>query len=109
MCSRSMLVTTERIGESFRNERSLSSASATKYCDHGSCCGLAVHACHCDAIFQAHQLRQHLRTLNHGDVNVAGSEDLGIVFADGGAGYDNLGADDVLRAMPLVNGRPKLG
>src|SRR5260221_500208 len=33
MCSRSMLVTTERIGESFRNERSLSSASATRYCD----------------------------------------------------------------------------
>ena len=31
MCSRSMLVTTARIGESLRKERSLSSASATKY------------------------------------------------------------------------------
>ena len=28
-----MLVTTARIGESLRNERSLSSASATRYCD----------------------------------------------------------------------------
>src|SRR5205807_105258 len=33
MCSRSMLVTTDRIGESLRNDRSLSSASATRYCD----------------------------------------------------------------------------
>ena len=33
MCSRSILVTTDRIGESLRNDRSLSSASATRYCD----------------------------------------------------------------------------
>ena len=32
MCSRSRLVTTARIGESLRKERSLSSASATRYC-----------------------------------------------------------------------------
>ena len=33
MCSRSMFVMTARMGESFRNERSLSSASATRYCE----------------------------------------------------------------------------
>src|ERR1700723_521942 len=33
MCSRSMFVTTDRIGESLRNDRSLSSASAIRYCD----------------------------------------------------------------------------
>ena len=33
MCSRSMLVTTAMMGESLRNERSLSSASATRYCE----------------------------------------------------------------------------
>ena len=33
MCSRSMLVTTARIGESRKKDRSLSSASATRYCD----------------------------------------------------------------------------
>ena len=32
MCSRSRFVTTARIGESFRKDRSLSSASATRYC-----------------------------------------------------------------------------
>ena len=33
MCSRSRLVTTARMGESLRKERSLSSASATRYCE----------------------------------------------------------------------------
>src|SRR5271166_245792 len=33
MCSRSRLVTTARMGDNFRKERSLSSASATRYCD----------------------------------------------------------------------------
>ena len=118
-----MLVTTARIGDSFRNERSLSSASATRYCDlpsralepmastrpptttvgsrsaggehrgdHGRRGGLAVHAGNGDAIFQAHQLGQHLGALDHRDVLLVRGDDLGIVARDGRADDDDFRA-----------------
>jgi hypothetical protein len=102
MCSRSRLVTTARMGESLRKERSLSSASATRYCvvpsgrwsrarpraahhdrrveaaggqhagHHRSGGGLAVHAGDGDAVLEAHQLGQHLGALNDGNLAGAG-------------------------------------
>ena len=46
-------------------------AARGQHCgDHGSSCRFAVHACDGDAVFEAHQLRQHFRALN--DWNVEG-------------------------------------
>ena len=70
--------------------------------DHGSRGGLAVHAGDGDAVFQPHQLGQHLGALNHGDVQLVRFGDLGIIGGDGGTGDDDFGARrcfprDVLR------------
>jgi hypothetical protein len=112
MCSRSRLVTTARMGESLRKERSLSSASATRYwCaeagvgaegvdaaadddggveaaggedagDHGGGGGFAVHAGDGDAVFEAHELGEHFGALDDGDFAGAGFEDFRITSAE---------------------------
>src|SRR5262252_3693503 len=133
MCSRSMLVTTARIGESFRNERSLSSASATRYCDlprralepmastrpptttvgsrppaaSTAATMLVVVVFPCmpdgDPVLEPHQLGEHLRALDYGNVLVASRCDFGIVAADGGAGHYDFRSGHVFRAVPLKN------
>ncbi len=98
------------MGESLRNERSLSSASATRYCElpelgvgaervdaaadndrgieaaggenaghHRGGGGLAVHAGDGDAVFEAHQLGQHLGALDDGNLAGVGFDHFGIV------------------------------
>src|SRR5947209_18480172 len=68
-----------------------------------------MHAGDGDAVLQAHQLGKHLVALNHGNVNVSGSEDLGIIFTDGGAGNYDFRPGDMLGFVALVNGGAELG
>ena len=49
-----------------------------------------------DSIFQAHELRQHLCTLDHRNVVSVGFGEFEVVRAYGGAGNDYLGSGDVL-------------
>jgi hypothetical protein len=116
------------MGDNFRNERSLSSASAilgfaqARVRAHGVHApaddygwvqssgrqdsghhrrggGLAVHARDRDSVLQAHQLGEHLGALNDRDVQLAGLGDLGVVGGDGGTGNDDLGVADIFRGM----------
>ena len=139
MCSRSRLVTTARIGDSFRNERSLSSASATRYCvvpsrafdpiastrpptttvgskpargqhrsHHRGRRRLAVHSGDGDAVLQPHQLGQHLRPLDHGNLARMRLQHLGVGRRHGRAGHHHRRAGHVGGVVALVDRRAQL-
>ncbi len=63
-----------------------------------------MHAGDGDAVFQAHQLGEHLGALDDGDLARSRLDDLGIALVDGGAGDDDAGADDVSRRVALEDG-----
>ncbi len=62
-----------------------------------------MHAGDRNAILQAHQLGQHLRTLDHGNVQVMRFGDFRIFDGNGGTGHDDFGTGDVFRAMSFEN------
>src|SRR5262249_28606865 len=62
-----------------------------------------------DSVFEAHQLGEHLRTLDHRDKLRARRSDFRIVAADGRTGDHDLSARDVLGAMSFKNDGAELG
>ena len=68
-----------------------------------------MHAGDGDAVFQAHQLSQHFRALNDGDMQFAGFGDFGIVGEDGGTGYDYFSIGDIFRSMSFEDGCAQSG
>ena len=62
---------------------------------------LAVHAGDGNAVFQAHEFRQHLGALDDRKLEAMRLGNLGIISGDGRTGHDGLGALDVLRPMAL--------
>ena len=75
-----------------------------------------MHSGDGNAVFQAHQLGQHLGALDHGNVQPARFGHFGIVGRDRGTGDHDFRAGHVFRAMslescraqsdqPLCNGR----
>ena len=61
-----------------------------------------------DAVFEAHQLGQHLGALNDRNLARVRLGHLGIGRVDGGAGHHHRGAGDVGRVVALVNGGAQL-
>ncbi len=57
-----------------------------------------------DAVFQSHQLGEHLGALDDGNLAYARFDDLGIPIVHRRAGHDYAGADDVSRSMALEDG-----
>ena len=67
-----------------------------------------MHAGDGDAVFEAHELGEHLGTLDYGDFAGPGFFDLRIVIADGGAGDYDCGVTDVAALVALVDGGSQL-
>ena len=83
--------------------------AAGKNCgDHGGGRGFAVHAGHRDAIFQPHQLGQHLRPLDHRHVAGAGLDHLRIEVIDCRTDHHHRRAKTFAAAWPskIVAPRP---
>src|ERR1700680_4030764 len=68
-----------------------------------------MHAGDGDAVFQAHQLGQHFRALNHGDVEAVGFGDFGILHGNRRTGHYNFGPRDVFSAMSFEDCSPESG
>ena len=80
-------------------------ATRGQHCGHhGCCCGFAVHAGDGNAVLQAHQFGQHLRTLNDRDVHVVRFGDFGIFRGNRGTGDNDLSPRDVFSAMSFKDG-----
>jgi hypothetical protein len=62
-----------------------------------------VHPGDGDRVFEAHQLGQHLRALDDGNLSGVSLDDLGIGLADRGAGHDHRGARHVPCLMAFID------
>src|SRR6202049_3228575 len=62
-----------------------------------------MHSGDGDAILQAHQLRQHLGALDDRNVEGVSLGYLWIVWRNGRAGHDHVGADNVFSAVSFKN------
>src|SRR4051794_4953374 len=58
-----------------------------------------MHAGNRNAVFEAHQLGEHLRPLDYGNMELVSASDLGVFGGNRGTGDDNLGIADILDAM----------
>ena len=63
-----------------------------------------MHSGNGDAVFEAHQLGQHLRPLDDRHMPLARGCNFRVVFADGGAGNNHLCAFGVLSAVSFKDG-----
>ena len=61
--------------------------------------GFAVRTGNGDAVFQAHEFRQHHGARNHGNVLCQSSLHFGIIGLDGGGRYHHFGTFDVFRRV----------
>ena len=68
-----------------------------------------MHARNSDAVFQPHQLGQHLRTLNHGNLARVRLQHLRIFRVHGRAGHDHCRSIHIGRVVPLVDSRAQCG
>ena len=93
-----------RIDAAADDHRGIESAGGQHRRNHRRGRGLAVHAGDGDAVFQAHQLGQHLGALDHRNVLLVRGDDFGIVAMDGRADDDDFRAGDVLGAMAFGDG-----
>ena len=57
-----------------------------------------------DAVLQARQFGQHLRTANHGNLAALCREDLGIVVANRRRSHHDVGVADILRGVRVEDG-----
>ncbi len=72
--------------------------------------GLPVRAANCDAVTeQPHELGEHLGARDDRRLAVASGDDLGVVLAHGRARHDEIGALDVLGAVPLDDASAERG
>src|SRR5512133_293982 len=58
-----------------------------------------MHAGDCNAVFEAHQLGEHLRPLDYGNMELVSAGDLGVFGGSRGTGNHDLGIADILGAM----------
>ena len=70
--------------------------------------GFAVHAGNGDAVFEPHQLGQHLRTLNHGNLARLRLQHFWVFRVHCRAGDDHRRPGHVGRVVPFVNRRAQL-
>src|SRR5579863_7102182 len=61
-----------------------------------------------DAVFQAHQLREHLGARDDGNLSFVGFDDFGIVLLDRRGGHNHVSAFDVDRFVAFVNRGAKI-
>ena len=71
---------------------------------HGGSRRLSVRAGHCDSIFQAHQLGQHLGTRDDGDFQLMSLHHFHVVRVNCGRNHDYMRAANVFRQMAFKNG-----
>ncbi len=67
-----------------------------------------MHAGDGDAVLEPHELGQHLRALDHGNLAGVGLEHLGIVRVDRRARHHHRCASDVGRVVAFINSRAQL-
>src|SRR4051812_44481084 len=91
------------------NNRRIETACGKHSSDHRSRRRFAVHAGDGNAVLQAHQFGQHLCALDDGDVNVAGGEDLRVVFSYRRAGDDDFRTGDIFHAVAFMNSGAEFG
>ena len=75
--------------------------------NHGGGRGLAMHAGHRDAVFEPHELGQHLGSLDDGYLALPRLHHFRVLLVDGGAGHHHPGAHHVAGRMALKNRRAK--
>ena len=75
--------------------------------NHGGGGGFAMHPRDSDAIFQAHQLRQHLRSLNDRNRLPMGGQNFWILWAQSGCSHDYVRPGDVGGCVTLKNDGPQ--
>src|SRR2546422_568737 len=64
---------------------------------------LAVRASYGDAVFQAHQLREHLRARNYRNFHLVRFDDFGVICLHGGGSHDNVRAIGVGSLVTFVH------
>ena len=90
------------------HERGIELGGGQNGSDQRSRGGFAVRAGDGDAEFQPHQLRQHFRARNHGNLQPVRFDHLDIVLRHGGGNHHHVRALDVRGAMPFVNRRAQV-
>jgi hypothetical protein len=63
----------------------------------------SVRAGNSDAVFQAHQFREHLRARNHRNFQKVGFDNFHIISAHGRRNHDDVRAVHVFRLMSFEN------
>ena len=99
----------ERIDAAADDDGGVEAAGGEDGSDHGGGGGFAVHAGDGDAVFEAHELGQHLGALNDGNLAGVGFEHFRIDGADGGAGDDDGGSGDVAGVVAFIDGGAQVG
>ena len=85
------------------NESRVESCRAENRSGQAGGCGFAVRTGNSDTIAEAHQLCQHQRARNHGNLLFQRGNNLRIVFFDRSRGNNHVGAIDVFGSMTWVN------
>ena len=85
------------------NESRVKSCRAENRSGQAGGCGFAVRTGNGDTIAEAHQLCQHQRARNHGNLLFQCGNNLRIVFFDRSRGNNHVGAIDVFGSMTWVN------
>ena len=87
----------ERVDAATYDDGGIEAAGSEHAGHHGGGGGFAVHAGDGDAVFEAHQLGEHLGALDDGNLAGVGFDNFRVRRADRGAGDDDRGSGDVGR------------
>jgi hypothetical protein len=93
------------IDASTDHERGIEMSRSEDGSDHRSCGGFPVRTSNGDAVFQAHQFREHFGTRNNWNFSIVGFDDFRIVRLHRGGSDDDVRAIGVRSLVSLENGR----
>ena len=85
------------------DKRGIEAGSRQNRRDHRGRRGLSVRAGDSDAVFQAHQFREHFRARNHRNFQQMRLDDFYIVRAHGRRNHHHVRAVDIFRLMAFEN------